>query len=92
LGRDYADYQNHAPLSGTEIPIEALIVGLADRYDALRSSRPYKEGYSHEKTLAVLTKDDRSGITGEEWYGDGIWHVFEKHHLRFNDAFEGMPL
>jgi response regulator RpfG family c-di-GMP phosphodiesterase len=90
LGRDYADYQNHAPLSGTEIPIEALIVGLADRYDALRSRRPYKEAYSHEKTLAVLTKDDRSGINGEEWYGDEIWHVFEKHHLRFKEVFEGM--
>lgn len=90
LGRDYADYQNHAPLSGTEIPNEALIVGLADRYDALRSSRPYKEGYSHEKTLAVLTKDDRSGIKGGEWYGDEIWHVFEKHHLRFKEVFEGM--
>jgi HD-GYP domain-containing protein (c-di-GMP phosphodiesterase class II) len=90
LGRDYADYQHHAPLSGTEIPIEALIVGLADRYDALRSSRPYKEGYSHEKTLAVLTKDDRSGITGGAWYGDEIWHVFEKHHLRFKEVFEGM--
>jgi len=54
LGRDYADYQNHAPLSGTEIPTEALIVGLADRYDALRSRRPYKEAYSYEKTLAAL--------------------------------------
>jgi len=86
LGRDYADYQNHAPLSGTEIPTEALIVGLADRYDALRSRRPYKEAYSHEKTLAVLTKDDRSGINGGEWYGDEIWHVFEKHHLRFKEV------
>ena len=91
LGRDYADYQNYAPLSETEIPTEALIVGLADRYDALRSRRPYKEAYSHEKTMAVLTKDDRSGINGGEWYGDEIWHVFEKHHLRFKEVFEGMP-
>ena len=89
-GRNYADYQNNASLSGNEIPIEALIVGLADRYDALRSKRPYKEAYSHEKTLAVLTKDDRSEIFGADWYGDNIWQVFEKHHLRFNEIFEGV--
>jgi len=88
--KDYAGYQNYAPLSGAEIPTEALIVGLADRYDALRSRRPYKDAYSHEKTLAVLTKDDRSGINGEEWYGEEIWHVFKKHHLRFKEVFEGM--
>ena len=89
-GRDYADYQNNAALSGKDIPIEALIVGVADRYDALRSERPYKEAYSHEKTLAVLTKDDRMGISGADWYGDNIWQVFEKQHLRFKEIFKGM--
>jgi HD-GYP domain-containing protein (c-di-GMP phosphodiesterase class II) len=88
--KECADYQNHAPLSGAEIPTEALIVGLADRYDALRSRRPYKDASSHEKTLAVLTKDDRSGINGCDWYGEEIWHVFEKHHLRFKEVFGGM--
>lgn len=89
-GKDYADYESYAPLSEKEIPTEALIVGLADRYDALRSRRPYKEAYSHEKTLAVLAKDDRSGIRGADWYGDEIWQVFEKHHLRFKEVFERM--
>jgi len=68
----------------------ALIVGLADRYDALRSRRSYKEACSHEKTLAVLAKDDRSGIHGVDWYGDEIWQVFEKHHLRYKEVFESM--
>ena len=89
-GRNYADYQNNAPLQGKEIPTEALIVGLADRYDALKSRRPYKEAYSHDKTLAVMTKDDRLGISGRDWYGDAIWHVFEKQHLRFKELFENM--
>jgi len=88
--KDYEEYQNHAPLSGVEIPTEALIVGLADRYDALRSRRPYKEAYSHEKTLAFLEEDDRTGINGCDWYGFEIWGVFEKHHPRFKDVFEGM--
>ncbi len=70
--------------------VQALIVGLADRYDALRSRRPYKDAYPHEKSLAVLEKDDRSGINAGQWYGEKIWHVFEKHHLRFKEMFEGM--
>ena len=37
LYKDYSAYPNNRPLSETEIPTEALIVGLADRYDALRS-------------------------------------------------------
>ena len=45
---------------------------------------------SNIKTLAVLTKDDHSGINGGEWYGVEIWHMFEKHHLRFKEMFEGM--
>jgi HD-GYP domain-containing protein (c-di-GMP phosphodiesterase class II) len=89
IGRDYADLKKNAPLSGKEIPTEALIVGLADRYDALRSRRPYKEAYSHEKTLAVLTEDDRLGTCGVEWYGDEIWQVFERHHRHFKEIFEG---
>ncbi len=37
LYKDYSAYPNNRHLSETEIPTEALIVGLADRYDALRS-------------------------------------------------------
>ena len=29
-------------------------------------------------------------IYGAEWYGEEIWHVFEKQHLRFKEVFEGM--
>ncbi len=90
LYKNYTEYLNHAPLSETEIPTEALIVGLADRYDALRSSRPYKEAYSHEKTVALMTHDDRSGIRGCDWYGPEIWGVFEKRHLHFEGVFEHM--
>ena len=56
----------------------------------LQQTNLTKNTYSHEKTLAVLTKDDRSEIFGADWYGDNIWQVFEKHHLRFNEIFEGV--
>lgn len=41
-------------LSGTEIPLSARIVALADVYDALRSRRPYKEPMSHTKARTII--------------------------------------
>ena len=50
---------------GDEIPIEARIVSLADIYDALRSARPYKAGFSHDKATSVLLEgDDRMDPEG----------------------------
>lgn len=42
-------------LAGTEIPLEARIVAVADVFDALTSRRPYKEAWSNEAALAVMT-------------------------------------
>ncbi len=41
-------------LAGTDIPIEARIVALADVFDALTSERPYKEAWSVEETLVYI--------------------------------------
>lgn len=41
-------------LKGTEIPLEARIVAVADVFDALTSERPYKEAWSNERALATL--------------------------------------
>jgi HD-GYP domain-containing protein (c-di-GMP phosphodiesterase class II) len=47
-------------LAGIDIPISARIVQVADIYDALRSERPYKKGFSHDQTLdIILHGDDR---------------------------------
>jgi putative two-component system response regulator len=45
-------------LSGTDIPLSARIMALADVYDALCSKRPYKEAYSHAKALEIITRDN----------------------------------
>ncbi len=43
-------------LKGDEIPIPARLMALADVYDALISSRPYKDGMTHEEAMDIITK------------------------------------
>jgi response regulator RpfG family c-di-GMP phosphodiesterase len=41
-------------LTGTDIPLSARIVAIADVYDALRSRRIYKPALPHEQTVEVM--------------------------------------
>lgn len=47
-------------LKGKSIPISARIAALCDVYDSLRSERPYKEPYSHEKAVAIIIAESGS--------------------------------
>jgi putative nucleotidyltransferase with HDIG domain len=51
-GRGYPD-----GLMGTQIPLEARIVAVADAYDAMVSTRPYRKAMSSEKALLELDKN-----------------------------------
>ncbi len=44
-------------LSTTNIPLAARIVALADVYDALTSSRPYKPAYNHEEAKEIILRE-----------------------------------
>jgi len=48
-------------IKGDEIPLEASIVAVADVFDALTSSRPYKEAWTNEKAIETL-----KNLAGEE--------------------------
>ncbi len=41
-------------LKGEQIPLSARILAIADVYDALTAKRPYKETFSHEKSMEII--------------------------------------
>ncbi len=69
-------------VKGLNIPLSARIVQVADIYDALRSERPYKPGFSHKKTYKIITQgDDR--IDPVEHFDPELIALFEKEHKGF---------
>ena len=44
-------------LAGDEIPLGARIIAVADTFDAMTSSRPYRAACRHKKALDVLAKE-----------------------------------
>lgn len=48
-------------LAGEEIPLLARILQVADIYDALTTARSYKQAFSHERAVAILTEEAKRG-------------------------------
>jgi response regulator RpfG family c-di-GMP phosphodiesterase len=86
----YLDCGECRPLTGRDIPVEGLIVGLADRYDALRSQRQYKPSFTHAQTLSLMTTGGELGISGRDWYGETIWSAFERGHADLEREYAEM--
>jgi putative nucleotidyltransferase with HDIG domain len=58
-------------LRGDEIPVSAQIVGIADVYDALTTTRPYRPALPLERALAEM---DRC----RSWWSDAVRSAFRK--------------
>lgn len=48
-------------LQGEEIPLLARILQVADIYDALTTSRPYKPAFSHDHAIEIMLEESRRG-------------------------------
>jgi len=63
------------PLKGEEIPLPARITALADVFDALTSSRSYKEAWPDDKVLATIEKD--SGTHFDPGVVEAFFQIFD---------------
>jgi len=71
-------------LAGGDIPLAGRIMALADVYDALRSQRPYKDPFTHEKSCRLI-------LEGKGKHFDpAVVEAFQEVEARFAQIYEGM--
>jgi len=75
-------------LKGEDIPFSARIMTIGDVYDALRSKRPYKAPFPHERACSVITAGD--GRTSPDHFDPHVLAAFRNSAHRFREIFEAL--
>jgi response regulator RpfG family c-di-GMP phosphodiesterase len=68
------------------IPMEARIVGIADKYDVLRSGRVYKSPFSHVEACMIIAEGD--GRSAPSHFDPNVHRAFKSVSRRLEDVFE----
>lgn len=73
-------------LKEESIPLEARIVTIADIYDALRSQRPYKPAFEHEKAFRIITEGD--GRSMPQHFDPQVLQTFKTVASKIEEIYE----
>jgi len=68
-----------------EIPLSARIMNIGDQYDALRSKRPYKTAFDHDKVMQIIIDGD--GRTLPVHFDPAVMIAFKACSETFRDIY-----
>lgn len=73
-------------LKGDDIPLEGRIVFLVDRYDAIRSKRPYKPPIDHSRAVRMITEGH--GSSRPEHFDPAVLNAFKNVSAQFEKIYD----
>jgi len=69
-----------------EVPPAGMIMNVSDQYDALRSERPYKPAFSHDRTFRIISEGDDRTLPGH--FDPLVLEAFRDVSGRFSEIYE----
>jgi len=73
-------------LKGEQIPLAGRIASLADRYDSLRSAKPYKQAMDHQTVCEIISRGNER--IKPEFFDPGVLAAFLDLAPQFAEIFE----